>query len=117
MAKITYSAANALKPERPSLYTRIYTIVRHIPRGHVSTYGSVAKTLGGCTARQVGYAMAALPKGNQVPWHRVINSKGEISPRKHGHGSEDQRRRLLAEGVFIDLKGKIDLWRYGWPKR
>jgi O-6-methylguanine DNA methyltransferase len=99
-----------------SLYARIYAEVRRIPRGRISTYGDIAKAVGGCGARQVGYAMAALPEGSRVPWHRVINHKGEISGRKHGSGSEDQRLRLLAEGIPFDIKGRVDLQRYGWPR-
>jgi alkylated DNA nucleotide flippase Atl1 len=116
MVRITSSVTNGLKPNQDSLYARIYAVVRRIPRGRISTYGSIARIAGGCSARQVGYAMAALPAGSRVPWHRVINSKGEISSRKHGHGSDNQRKRLLAEGLYFDLKGRIDLQRYGWPK-
>jgi alkylated DNA nucleotide flippase Atl1 len=99
-----------------SLYARIYAEVCRIPRGRISTYGRIAKAVGGCSARQVGYAMAALPDGSRVPWHRVINQKGEISARKRGSGSEDQRVRLLTEGIPFDPKGGVDLQRYGWPR-
>ena len=57
------------------LYQRIYGVIRRIPKGRVSTYGSVAKLIG-CGARQVGYAMAALPDATGVPWHRVVNFRG-----------------------------------------
>jgi len=60
--------------------------------------------------------MAALPEGSRVPWHRVINYKGEISDRKHGSGSAKQRQRLLAEGIHLSPNGRIDLRRYGWPQ-
>ncbi|MGH8372756.1 MAG: MGMT family protein [Gammaproteobacteria bacterium] len=103
--------ARATKPG-PSIYERIYAEVRRIPRGRVSTYGGIARRLGGCSARQVGYAMAALPAGSRVPWHRVINHKGEISLRE---GAERQRALLAAEGVQFSLRGRIDLSRIGWP--
>ncbi|MGH8280784.1 MAG: MGMT family protein [Gammaproteobacteria bacterium] len=99
-----------------SLYARIYAQVRAIPRGRVSTYGCIAKLVGSCGARQVGYAMAALPMGSRIPWQRVINHKGEISCRKQGGGTDNQRSRLEAEGVHFDLKGRIDLKHYGWPR-
>ncbi|MGH8369603.1 MAG: MGMT family protein [Gammaproteobacteria bacterium] len=95
-----------------SVYQRIYAEVRRIPRGRVSTYGGIARRLGGCSARQVGYAMAALPAGSRVPWHRVINHKGEISLRE---GTGRQRTLLIAEGVHFDLRGRVDLSRVGWP--
>ena len=84
-----------------STYTQIYALVRQIPRGQVVTYGQVAEMLGTCTARQVGYAMAGLPFGTDVPWHRVINSQGKISPRSSGNGSSHQRELLEAEGVVF----------------
>lgn len=117
MPKTTSSAANSpKKADRPldSLYARIYARVRRIPPGRVSTYGNIARLVGGCSARQVGYAMAALPEGSRVPWQRVINAKGEISCRRHGSGANNQRARLLAEGIHFDSKGRIDLQRYGW---
>ncbi|NLO75258.1 MAG: MGMT family protein, partial [candidate division WS1 bacterium] len=46
--------------ENPKLYDRIYAMVRLIPPGRVTTYGRIAELVGGCTARMVGYAMAAL---------------------------------------------------------
>ena len=95
-----------------SVYQRIYAEVRRIPRGRVSTYGGIARRLGGCSARQVGYAMAALPEGSRVPWHRVINHKGEISLRD---GAARQRALLEAEGVKFSLRGRIDLSQIGWP--
>lgn len=98
-----------------SLYARIYAQVRRIPRGRVSTYGRIARLAGGCGARQVGYAMAALPMGSGVPWQRVINYKGEISPRKHGDGAGSQRRCLEVEGICFTPQGRVDLKRYGWP--
>jgi methylated-DNA-protein-cysteine methyltransferase-like protein len=96
------------------LYDRIYTIVRKVPAGRVATYGQIAKLAGGCGARQVGYAMAALPDGSDVPWQRVINSKGEISMRSGGEGHNMQRWLLEDEGVEFGLHGRIDLARYGW---
>lgn len=103
--------ARGTKPTQ-SVYQRIYAEVRRIPRGRVSTYGGIARRLGGCGARQVGYAMAALPEGSRVPWHRVLNHKGEISLRD---GAERQRALLEAEGVQFSLRGRVDLSRVGWP--
>lgn len=58
--------------------------------------------------------MAALSDDDQVPWHRVINSRGEISLRKDGQADTEQRRLLQAEGVVFDRRGRVDLDRYGW---
>ena len=98
----------------PGTYSRIYDVVRRIPRGCVATYGQVA-TLAGLPghARQVGYALAALPDDHRVPWHRVINARGEISTRP-SEGYHSQQERLEAEGVELDARGRIDLARFGW---
>lgn len=100
-----------------SVYDRYYDVVRRIPRGRVTTYGTVA-TLAGRRgrARQVGYAMAALTGDTDVPWQRVVNARGEISPRSGGSAGEKIQRALLEdEGVAFDEKGRIDLEIFGWP--
>lgn len=102
--------------QAPSTYERIYAAVRRIPRGRVSTYGWVADLAGvPGAARQVGYAMAALPAHTTVPWHRVINAQGRVSPRRAtGDPSLEQRFLLEAEGVVFDAGGRVSLERFGW---
>ncbi len=95
-----------------SMYQRIYSIVRSIPFGKIMTYGQVAKKAGGCSARNVGYAMAALPFDSDVPWQRVINAKGCISQRADGNGNLVQRQILEAEGVSFNDNGRVDLLVY-----
>ena len=102
-----------------SVYQTIYDVVSQIPPGKVATYGQVAKIVGRCTPRMVGYAMAALPWGAEVPWQRVINCKGEISVRAHGDGSTRQRKLLMAEGIRFDSRGRVDFKKVRWdgPKK
>lgn len=95
------------------LYPRIYSLVRQVPAGRVTTYGELARLVG-CTARTVGFAMAALPVGHDVPWQRVINSQGKVSPRTDGDGSLVQKVLLEAEGVFFDERQKVALGKYLW---
>lgn len=99
-------------------YERIWAWVRRIPKGRVATYGQIA-TLAGLDghARQVGYALHRLPERSDVPWHRVVNAKGEISPRSAGDSHELQAHLLRSEGVELDLRGRIDLQRFGWTRR
>lgn len=97
-----------------SLYERIYAVVRQIPHGKVATYGQIAAIVGGCTARVVGYAMAALPVDADVPWHRVINHEGKISERSRGDGGIRQRRILEAEGIRFDPQGRVHFNEVGW---
>ena len=100
-----------------SVYSRIYTVVRQIPAGRVATYGQIAQLVGGCTPRMVGYALASLSfadaeKGN-VPWQRVINAQGKISPRGGSDGAQIQRDLLEAEGVRFDGE-RINLLDFRW---
>ncbi len=96
-----------------SLYQRIYDVVKCIPAGMVTSYGRIARMLN-CTARQVGYAMAATPDDQAVPWHRVINSKGQISARKQGNGEQRQRQKLMDEGIVFNQQGRISFQQFGW---
>ncbi|MGE0351804.1 MAG: MGMT family protein [Gemmatimonadales bacterium] len=99
-----------------STYQRIYAVVRRIPRGRVSTYGRVAEAAGlAGAARQVGYALSALPAGSRIPWHRVVNALGGISLRATPGHELTQRLLLEREGIRFDGRGRIPLQRYGWP--
>ena len=98
-------------------YDRIYAIVKRIPRGRVATYGQVA-TLAGLDghARQVGYALHSLPDRSDVPWHRVINARGEVSPRTSGDSHELQRMLLEEEGIVFSPDGRVALKTYRWNR-
>jgi methylated-DNA-protein-cysteine methyltransferase-like protein len=100
-----------------SSYTRIYSIVRRIPRGRVATYGQIARLAGlPGHARQVGYALHALHSATAVPWQRVVNAAGAISLRPM-NGGLSQRLLLEKEGVRFDARGRIALTTYGWRAR
>ncbi|MBT1073411.1 MGMT family protein [Geobacter chapellei] len=82
----------------------------------VATYGQVARLAGiPGGARQIGYALSALPYGSAIPWHRVVNAQGKISPRSDGRPADEIQRLLLQEeGVMFDEKDRISLDRFGW---
>lgn len=82
----------------------------------MATYGQVAAEAGLPNhARAVGYALHALPESSDVPWHRVINARGEISPRSEPGPHEGYQRFLLEEeGVEFDAAGRVDLRRFRW---
>jgi alkylated DNA nucleotide flippase Atl1/8-oxo-dGTP pyrophosphatase MutT (NUDIX family) len=103
------------KTKRGALYERIDNMVKRIPEGQLATYGQIAKLVGSCGARQVGYAMAALDDDCDVPWYRVINSQGRISARSVSEGHTVQRYILEEEGIVFSEKGKINLEIYRWP--
>lgn len=97
-------------------YAAIYRVIRGIPRGRVATYGQVALLCGlPGRARQVGYALHALPHGSPVPWQRVLNARGELS--LDDEAGERQRKLLTGEGVEFDERGRVDLRRFQWKPR
>jgi methylated-DNA-protein-cysteine methyltransferase-like protein len=103
------------RDDMKSNYDRIYHVVKRIPPGYVATYGQVASLAGLYgQARLVGYAMAALPEGSDVPWHRVINARGRISRRSEPHAEKLQRLLLESEGVCFDETGRALLTRHLW---
>jgi len=97
-----------------SRWERIYAVVRRIPAGRVATYGQVASLAGlPRHARQVGYALHVLPEGTDVPWHRVINAKGEISPRATP-GWDRLQHALLRRERVLGRDGRVDLEHFRW---
>jgi methylated-DNA-protein-cysteine methyltransferase-like protein len=97
---------------RTRFFARVYALVRRIPRGRVTSYGSIARALGMPRgARTVGWALRA--SADDIPWHRVVNAKGKISWRPTG-GYGLQRVLLRREGVRFTRDGRIDLEKYGW---
>ena len=98
----------------PPFYEAVWQLVAEVPTGRVVTYGQVAGWLGKPrAARAVGYAMFNAPPDG-VPWHRVINSRGEISVGGHLHRPGLQRGLLEQEGIDFDGHDRIELRRYGW---
>ena len=104
------------KKSASDTYNRIYAAVKRIPKGRVATYGQIAELAQASGPRQVGYALFSL-KDKKVPWHRVINAKGEVSPRSGSDYDELQRVLLEAEGVAFDARGRVVLARYRWQPR
>lgn len=97
-----------------SFYERAVNSIKSIPRGKVATYGMIARLAGNPrSARQVAYILSSSWKKHNLPWHRVVNSKGGISLRP-GRGYEEQRERLDREGIVFREDGTIDLERYKW---
>jgi methylated-DNA-protein-cysteine methyltransferase-like protein len=110
----------ATPPGREQYHEEVWDLVRRIPAGRVSTYGRIAALAAppagmdpaayrAFGARWVGGAMAHCP--DDVPWWRVINAQGRISPRD---SSAEQRARLEREGVVFDARGRIALAEFVW---
>ena len=84
----------------------------------MATYGQVAELAGlPRHARLVGYALAVLPAGSAVPWFRVVNAKGTISPRATDLGQDQIQAQLLRRDGVRFVGGVISLERYRWQPR
>ncbi len=103
-----------------NFYQRVYQIVKQIPYGRVATYGQIAALAGSPrAARQVGWALHALTDQQlkQIPWHRVINSRGYISTTCQQHSALLQKKLLEQEGIKVKKNKQnwqINLNQYLW---
>lgn len=99
---------------KSELTQRIIDTIRNIPEGRVATYGFVARLAGNPrAARQVSRILHTFSRKENLPWHRVINREGRISLRPM-QGYEEQKQRLLNEGVAFDAADRVDLDRFLW---
>jgi len=115
--------------EASAFFHAVYAAVQEIPYGKVTSYGQIAKLIGTPQRpRQVGLCLKHLPadpaarfNGATVPWQRVINGKGVISPRAIPSGATSQANALRAEGVVVTTNAlgelMVDLGEYGWFPR
>ena len=103
----------------PGFHARVYDVVRKVPPGRVTTYGAVAGAPRAHSrpAAPPTATRAHRPEQDDVPWHRVVNAQGKISPRGSGGADELQRLLLEEEGVHFDDDDRIDLARFGWSDR
>ena len=93
---------------------RVYAFVKEIPKGRVATYGQIAAHLGNRNlSRTVGNALHHNPNPKEIPCHRVVNAKGEVSQAFAFGGAAAQRQLLEQEGIVFESDGKIDLKKYG----
>ncbi len=99
---------------------RVYDLVKLVPAGKVTTYGAIAAALGDPRkAREVGWALRALPDEVDAPAHRVVNREGRLSGGWAFGGPEVQRRLLEEDGVQFLPDGRVDMACHFWepPKR
>ncbi|MCK4321582.1 MGMT family protein [candidate division WOR-3 bacterium] len=97
-----------------SFYKGVIEIIKSIPSGKVATYGEIADYAGiPRAARQVAYILNSSWRKHNLPWHRVINSKGGISLNPN-RGYELQKKLLKKEGIIFDENDRIDLKRFQW---
>src|SRR3984957_17843355 len=105
-------------PQGDAAVAAICAVIRRIPKGWVATYGQVAAMAGlPRRARLVGHVLQHLDPATDIPWHRVVNAKGEVPYPLPRHGSDAFQLRLLeAEGVEFDDMNRFNLERFRWPE-
>jgi methylated-DNA-protein-cysteine methyltransferase-like protein len=103
-------------PQSDEAVAAIYAVIRRIPKGWVATYGQVAAMAGlPRRARLVGHVLQNLDPAIKIPWHRVVNAKGEVSYSLSRNGGDVYQRRLLEkEGVEFDDRDRFNLERFRW---
>jgi methylated-DNA-protein-cysteine methyltransferase-like protein len=96
-------------------YLTIYEIIKRIPVGKVATYGQIARLAGlSGHARQVGYALHNLPSDSDVPWQRVINSRGRLSFAEESVAWHMQKSILESEGIQFSDNNTVSMSKYQW---
>jgi len=107
-------AKRKVSSDRLSFSQRVKDVIKKIPQGKVATYGQIAALAGNpCAARQVVWILHSSARKDKLPWHRVVNGKGQIAL-KPKQGYEIQKGMLLKEGVEFDKNDTIDFDRYIW---
>ncbi len=97
-----------------SFSQNVKKLIKQIPYGRVATYGQIAAHAGNPrAARQVAWILHSCSRKDNLPWHRVINSKGRISL-PHGGGYETQKKLLEIEGIVFKENNSINLNIYQW---
>ncbi len=92
---------------------RILATIDSVPRGKVASYGQIALEAGlPGRARLVGRTLGTLPFETKLAWYRIVNAAGRISTT--GAAAREQRRRLRAEGVAVDARGRLDIRAHRW---
>jgi methylated-DNA-protein-cysteine methyltransferase related protein len=106
------------KNDAAGVYQAIYNVIQQIPKGSVATYGQIARLAGiPGQPRRVGYALG-ISENKRLPWHRVVNARGEISRRWELDSLELQRVLLMKEGIIFDKNARISLKHFQWqPNR
>lgn len=100
--------------DQPSREEKVYMVLAAVPSGSVVTYGQVAELAGlPRAARMVGRILGNLPKGTELPWHRVINAAGKISLPEGSPSFKTQKARLQEEGVMLN-NNRVSLKQFNW---
>lgn len=105
----------SIDPHSNELRVIIWQIISSIPEGYVASYGQIARLSGYPNhARYVGRTLKSLPPDTKLPWHRVVNAKGDIAFPVGSDAAQLQRQRLEAEKIAFSASGRVLLAEHGW---
>jgi len=105
--------AKKSKNKKQDFFDRVYKIVATIPKGKVTTYGAIAEVCGfKSSARTVGWALNGA--GGNLPCHRVVNRKGELTGKIHFGDPNLMEELLRSEGVEFKDDGRIKMEKFFW---
>ena len=103
-----------MEKQKASVFIKIRNQVAKIPKGKVSTYGDVARAVGLCDVRKVGWALHQNKDSSDCPCHRVVNKEGRVSPGYVFGGGKEQKKKLLLEGVTFKDETHVDLQKHSF---
>lgn len=92
-----------------SFFQQVFSVVKCIPKGYVTTYGAIAKAIGTRDSRRVGHALHANTDPLNIPCHRAVFSDGRLAPGYAFGGPDEQKKRLELEGVEFTAGNTVDL--------
>lgn len=95
--------------KNPGLFEKVYKVVSKISEGKVMTYGQIARELGLRDVRKVGWALHANTDPKNIPCHRVVKKDGGLAPGYAFGGPNEQKNRLMSEGVSFTDETHVDL--------
>jgi methylated-DNA-protein-cysteine methyltransferase related protein len=100
--------------EKNTYYELVFGVTKLIPEGRVTNYGAIADYLSLGSSRMVGWALNQCIKGDNVPAHRVVNRKGELSGRHHFSPPSAMQEALEKEGIKVENDKIIDFEKHFW---
>jgi methylated-DNA-protein-cysteine methyltransferase-like protein len=104
-----------LSEQSKDFFIDVYDVVRLIPKGRVTSYGSIAKYLGAPrSSRMVGWAMNAAHSLTDVPAHRVVNRIGLLTGKMHFATPTSMEELLKSEKIKVKKDKVVDFDKYYW---
>ncbi len=112
------NCARSVLAELSEFSAKVIQTVLKIPRGKVATYKQIAALCGKPHAsRGVAWILNSCARKYQLPWQRVLNSRGRISfpPITANYGA--QKAKLRREGIHFSAKDEIEMAKFQWTKK